>query len=120
MCGDVINYSGKDDAVEHTFDTGAQASISKLRVQFFYSSNNQLIPYDFRNANHIIKLSINCSTDKLTTTPKVKKDFSLPTPIRIPELEDPDRWTPIVYISIIIVTGLVFLMLTKPRRPISG
>ena len=38
MCGDVINYSGADDAVEHNFDTGAQ-NISKLRIQFFYSSN---------------------------------------------------------------------------------
>lgn len=24
MCGDVINYSGVDDAVEHNFDSGAQ------------------------------------------------------------------------------------------------
>ena len=116
MCGDVINYSGKDDAVEHTFDTGAQASISKLRVQFFYSSNNQLIPYDFRNANHIIKLSIDCSRDKLSTAPIVKKDFSLPTPIRIPDFEDPNRWNAFIYIFMIIVTGIFFLIFTRPSR----
>ena len=120
LCGDATNFSGKDDAVEHYFHSGVQKTISRLRVQFLYSSNNRIIPYDFRHATHVLKLEINCSTDKLTTTPKVKKDFSLPTPIRIPELEDPDRWTPIVYISIIIVTGLAFLLLTKPRRPISG
>ena len=44
MCGDVINYSGVDDAVEHNFDSGAQKTISSLRVQFYYSSNNRLIP----------------------------------------------------------------------------
>ena len=76
MCGDVINYSGADDAVEHNFDTGAQ-NISKLRIQFFYSSNNRLIPYDFRNANHILKLNIECSTDKLQNVPKVDKKLSL-------------------------------------------
>lgn len=119
MCGDVINYSGKDDIVEHNFDTGNQGSISKLRVQFFYSSNNQLIPYDFRNANHIIKLSIEGSRDKLSVIPTVKKDFSLPEPMRIPEFEDPNRWNAFIYIFMIIVTGIFFLIFTRPRR-ISG
>jgi len=119
MCGDVINYSGKDDVVEHNFDTGTQASISKLRVQFFYSSNNQLIPYDFRNANHIIKLSIECSRDKLSVMPIVKMDemdVSLPPPMRIPEFEDPNRWNGFIYIFLIVITGMFFIILTKPRR----
>jgi hypothetical protein len=120
LCGDATNFSGIDDAVEHYFHSGVQKTISRLRVQFFFSSNNRLIPYDFRNATHVLKLAINCSTDKLTTTTKVKKDFSLPAPIRIPEMEDPDRWAPIVYIIIITITGLIFLLLTKPRRSISG
>ena len=115
MCGDVINYSGLDDAVDHYFHSGPQKSITRLRVQFFYSSNNRLIPYDFRNANHIIKLAINCTTDKLLTTPKVKKDFSLPKPMRIPELEDPNRWTPTIYIAAIIFTGFVFMLFARPR-----
>ena len=115
MCGDVINYSGSDDAVEHNFDTGTQ-NISKLRIQFFYSSNNRLIPYDFRNANHILKLNIECSTDKLYTTPKVVKDFSLPPPVRIPEMEDPDRWKGYVYIFLIVFVGLAFILLTRPKK----
>lgn len=115
MCGDVVNYSGADDAVEHNFDTGTQ-NISKLRIQFFYSSNNRLIPYDFRNANHILKLNIECSTDKLYTTPKVVKDFSLPPPVRIPEMEDPDRWKGYVYIFLIVFIGLAFILLTRPKK----
>ena len=115
MCGDVINYSGVDDAVEHNFDTGAQ-NISKLRVQFFYSSNNRLIPYDFRNANHILKLNIECSTDKLQNVPKVDKKFELPPPIRIPSIEDPNRWNGMVYIFAIIVAGIFFIFVAKPKK----
>lgn len=116
MCGDVVNYSGKDDAVVHNFDSGPQKSIQNLRVQFFYSSNNRLIPYDFRHANHVLKLAIECSTGKLQTIPKVRKDFSLPPPMRIPELENPNRWSGLVYIFLIVITGLVFIVFTKPRK----
>jgi len=115
MCGDVINYSGQDDIVEHNFDTGSQ-NISKMRIQFFYSSNNRLIPYDFRNANHILKLSVTCTTDKLKTVPNVKKDISLPPPMRIPEFEDPNRWNGFIYIFLIVVTGMFFIILTRPKR----
>ena len=115
MCGDVINYSGVDDAVEHNFDTGAQ-NISKLRIQFFYSSNNRLIPYDFRNANHILKLNIECSTDKLQNVPKVDKKFELPPPIRIPSIEDPSRWNGMIYIFAIIAAGIFFIFVAKPKK----
>lgn len=116
MCGDVVNYSGADDAVVHNFDSGPQKSIQNLRVQFFYSSNNRLIPYDFRHANHVLKLAIECSTGKLQTIPKVKKDFSLPPPMRIPEMENPNRWSGLVYIFLIVITGLAFILFTKPRK----
>lgn len=115
-CGDVINHSGIDDAVVHSFDSGAQKSIQSLRVQFFYSSNNRLIPYDFRHANHVIKLAVECSTDKLENTPRVLKDFSLPPPMRIPELEEPNRWGPFIYIFLIVLTGFIIVLFTKPRK----
>ena len=115
MCGDVVNYSGQDDIVEHNFDTGSQ-NISKLRIQFYYSSNNRLIPYDFRNANHILKLNITCTTDKLKTIPNVKKDYSLPKPIHIPDIEDLNKWNALLYIFFIVVTGIFFITITKPKR----
>ena len=116
MCGDVINYSGVDDAVVHNFDSGPQKSIASLRVQFFYSSNNRLIPYDFRHANNIIKLSVECSTDKLENIPRVIKDFSLPPPMRIPEMENPDRWSAFIYIFLIVLAGIILMVFTKPRK----
>ena len=117
MCGDALNYSGAEDAIVHNFDTGSQKSISSLRVQFFYSSNNRLIPYDFRNANHVLKLAIECSTGKTQSLADHEaKDFSLPPPLRIPELENPNRWNGFVYIFIVIFTGILFMMFTKPRK----
>ena len=116
LCGDVINFSGVDDTVEHNFDSGSQKTISSLRVQFYYSSNNRLIPYDFRNANHILKLAVTCSTDKLENIAKVERDFSLPPPMSIPELEDPRRWDAFVSIFMVVATGLfLLLVMRKPK-----
>jgi hypothetical protein len=116
LCGDVINFSGVDDTVEHNFDSGSQKTISSLRVQFYYSSNNRLIPYDFRNANHILKLAVTCSTDKLENIAKVERDFSLPPPMSIPELEDPRRWDAFISIFMVVATGLfLLLVMRKPK-----
>lgn len=116
MCGDVVNYSGADDAVVHNFDSGPHNTLDRLKVQFFYSSNNRLIPYDFRYANHILKFSIECLTGKPQTLPKVVKNFSLPPPMRIPEFDNPNRWNGFIYIILIVITGIVFVIFTKPRR----
>tara|TARA_Y100000996_G_scaffold407748_1_gene385749 strand:+ start:700 stop:1662 length:963 start_codon:yes stop_codon:yes gene_type:complete len=125
MCGDVINYSGIDDTVEHNFESGSQ-NISKLRIQFFYSSNNRLIPYDFRNANHVLKLSINGVTDKLSRVPMVKKGTELQNEertegCRLPpniqgKADDLNKWNAFIYIFLIILTGCFFMVFTKPRR----
>ena len=122
MCGDVINYSGIDDTVEHNFDSGSQ-NITKLRIQFFYSSNNRLIPYDFRNANHVLKLSIVGTTDKLSRVPMVKKDtdeertegYRLPPNIQ-GKVDDLNKWNAFIYIFLIVLTGCFFMVFTKPRR----
>lgn len=117
MCGDVINYSGVDDAVEHNFDSGAQKTISSLRVQFYYSSNNRLIPYNFRNANHILKLAVTCTTDKFVNIPKFRRDETLPTPMEIPkEFEDVHSWDSFIPIMMVIATGLFLLMIIKKPR----
>jgi hypothetical protein len=125
MCGDVINYSGVDDTVEHNFQSGSQ-NISKLRIQFFYSSNNRLIPYDFRNANHVLKLSIDGAVDKLSRVPMVKKGTELQNEertegYRLPpniqdRVDDLNKWNGFVYIFLIILTGCFFMVFTKPRK----
>jgi hypothetical protein len=119
MCGDVINYSGVDDAVEHNFDSGVQKTISSLRVQFYYSSNNRLIPYDFRNANHILKLAVTCSTDKFVNIPKLMRDDNLPTPLSIPEFEDNHRWDVYLPIFFVVATGIFLLFVMKNPKLLS-
>ena len=119
MCGDVINYSGVDDAVEHNFDSGKQKTISSLRVQFYYSSNNRLIPYDFRHANHILKLAVTCSTDKMETVPRHERGVTLPTPMEIPSefSEDVHSWDAFIPIFMVVAVGLfLLLVIKKPKK----
>jgi len=111
--GDVINFSSGDDTVEHNFDSGSKQKIDDIRVQFFYSSHNRLIPYDFRNVNHVLKLAIACSTGKAETVPRVEKDFSLPAPMHIPDLEHVNRWDAFVSIFLIVSTCVVLLLAMK-------
>lgn len=113
--GDIINHSGADDIVEHNFDSGARKTISDIRVQFYYSSQGRLIPYDFRNSNHVLKLAVTCSTDKLENVPKVERDFSLPSPVHIQEFEDVQRWDAFVSIFLIILAGVLMLMISKKQ-----
>lgn len=132
--GDVVNYSGTDDALEHEFHSGKQQTISSIRVQFFYSSNGRLIPYDFRNANHVLKFALSCSTDKLENVPKVKipideeeeeKKKEQESDSKVEkytihgtenEAEDVDRWNAIISIIFIVLVGFVLLLIPK-RKP---
>ena len=132
--GDVVNYSGTDDALEHEFHSGKQQTISSIRVQFFYSSNGRLIPYDFRNANHVLKFALSCSTDKLENIPKVKipideeeeeKKEKEESDSKVEkytihgtenEAEDVDRWNAIISIIFIVLVGFVLLLIPK-RKP---
>ena len=115
--GPFLNYNSADDPVKHDFFSGPQKFIESLRVQFFYMSNGRLIPYDFRNQDHILKFEIECNTGKFKSIAKqTASDVGvLPPPISIPELEDPYRWKQYVLISIIIFVGIFTLFITRKR-----
>lgn len=115
--GEII-HAGADDPLTHEFHSGPQRSIRDLRVEFFYMSHGRLIPYDFRNQDHILKFEITGSTDKLEGLPKVDRKTELPPPISIPELENPYRWKEYASIALIVFIGIIALMLTK-RKPIT-
>lgn len=111
------HYIGRDDPIEHLFSSGSIKNIKKFRFEMFYLHGEKLIPYDFRNMNYSLKISLTCSKDKLKNKPKVKRDISLPPPINIPEFEDVDRWEKYkIYIamSVIILTGTIILFIVKP------
>lgn len=116
---DVINYVGTDDPLTHQFHRGAQKYIRDIKVEFFYMSHGRLIPYDFRNQDHVLKFEIECSTDKLEGLPKVSPDVvkrELPPPISIPVIENLYDWKSYVAIFAVVFTGLILLLLIK-RKP---
>lgn len=113
---DFINFNGADDTLIHHFHTGPQKCIKYIQIEFFYMSNGRLIPYDFRNQEHILKFEITCSTDKLKNLPKVPiKEVEEKTPISIPKKqeEDPYKWK--IYVGIVIVFGLVLIALMSTK-----
>ena len=115
----VINYHGADDTLSHEFHKGVQKLIRDIKIEFFYMSHGRLIPYDFRNQDHILKFEITCSTDKLTNLPKVSHDVvkrELPPPVSIPEFENPYKWNQILPIVAVSFIGMLFLALTR-RKP---
>jgi hypothetical protein len=120
---DFVNVSGADDKVTHTFHSGALKSVKELRIEFFYMSQGRLIPYDFRNQNHVLKFEITCSTDKLENLtplpppPDEEKDEPLPV-VSIPEEKENLYKVEYIYIGLIIFTGI--LLILSMGKPLSG
>lgn len=118
---DFINYSHSDDPLTYEFYKGPQKYIKELQIEFFYVSHGRLIPYDFRNQDHILKFEITCSTDKLEGLPKVptepSSEESSPPLISIPEVVvNSYKWKEYVSIGIIVIIGILLLFAMK-RRP---
>lgn len=121
---DFVNVNGKDDKLTHEFHTGSLKSISDLRIEFFYMSHGRLIPYDFRNQDHVLKFEITCSTDKLENLTPMKEEpveeeeekEKLPD-ISIPEEKNLYVWKiEYIYITLIIFTGLLLIMSMGKKR----
>ena len=123
---DSINFSGADDKLVHHFHSGAQKMIKDVKIEFFYMSHGRLIPYDFRNQDHILKFEISGTTDKLENLPKVpieepKKVEKEEPIISIPEIvKNTYKWRKeYLYIGLIVLVGLLLLFFMK-AKPISG
>lgn len=122
---DFINVNSTDDKVTHTFHSGPLKYIKDLRIQFYYMSHGRLIPYDFRNQDHVLKFEITCSTDKLEGLPKVilnDTDTSHEStddekPINIPEVKNLYRWkSEYIYIILIVLIGILLMLFITKRR----
>lgn len=121
---DFVNVSGADDKVTHTFHSGALKSVKDLRIEFFYMSHGRLIPYDFRNQEHVLKFEITCSTDKLENLTQMKEE-----PVaeeeekeKVPSISIPDKknlyeWKiEYIYITLIIFTGILLILSMGKRK----
>ena len=123
LSGDTLVHKGIDDPLTHSFVGGSQKTIRDIKVEFFYMSHGRLIPYDFRNQDHVMKFEVTCSTDKFENLSKQQTPlsrFELPPPISIPEMENPYRWKEYLSIVGIVLLGLVVILITtKPRSQIA-
>ena len=55
---DFINFNGADDTLVHHFHSGSQKVIKDIKIEFYFMSHGRLIPYDFRNQDHVLKFEI--------------------------------------------------------------
>ena len=124
---DSINFNGADDKLVHHFHSGTQKMIKDVKIEFFYMSHGRLIPYDFRNQDHILKFEISGTTDKLENLPKVpieepKKVEKEEPIISIPEIvKNTYKWRKeYLYIGLIVLVGLLLLFFMKGSKPITG
>jgi len=123
--GNYIDFHAADDPLVHEFHAGPQKVIDALRVEFFYMSHGKLIPYDFRNQEHVLKFEIMCSTDRLEnlTRDVIPQEFELPPPIHVPKPEiiikeeDLYKWVPIVFIAVVGILLITFIGRPQPRTP---
>ena len=119
--GKVIEFNGNSDKIQHEFYKGPEQRIEKLRFRFYWNNCNKLIPYEFGNRNHILKLKVTCSLDKFKSLEDQKAELpqSLPNPVELPYLDPPKRFSKEQKIIIgVCIAGLVLglLVITSPRR----
>jgi len=119
---DFVNVSGTDDKVTHSFHSGPLKHLKDLRIEFFYMSHGRLIPYDFRNQDHVLKFEITCSTDKLENLTPLKLEPEKEEEEKLPEISIPPRrnlyeWKiEYIYITLIIFTGFILIMSMGKKR----
>ena len=119
---DFVNVNGVDDKLTHDFHSGPLKTIRDLRVEFFYMSHGRLIPYDFRNQDHVLTFEVSCSTDKLENlTPLELPSSPEKKAVNIPvekkrNLYDFEFKTEYLYIMLIVFTGLTLVLTMGKRR----
>ena len=120
---DLVYYKGVDDPLSHDFKKGKDTITKSLRIEWFYKTgyHEPLIPYDFRNSFHTLKVNIVGTRDKLIKLVKedensIYKKKELPEPVFIPELEYKTRTNVyIIYILIGLILVIGITIMLSPR-----
>lgn len=106
----IIDYNGHDDPVRHNFYSGNVNYIGNLKVNFYLNNFNELVPYDFKLRNHILKFEITCALDKLAVIKEnenVNKMIELPPKLDLERFRDP--WRPLGDKRVLMYGGAVVL-----------
>ena len=125
-----MTVSSNDDPVTHQFAGGAQKQIDSLKIEWFYKANNKLVPVDFRDRDHAIKLTLSCETDKLKPLSKKFEMLSKKLPVPVGMFDDPETvavddierwdWEQMFPIVMIIIIGFVTLLVLSGRSRTSA
>ena len=125
-----MTVSSNDDPVTHQFAGGAQKQIDSLKIEWFYKANNKLVPVDFRDRDHAIKLTLSCETDKLKPLSKKFEMLSKKLPAPVGMFDDPETvvvddierwdWEQMFPIVMIIIIGFVTLLVLSGRSRTSA
>ena len=119
----IIDFNGNDDPVRHNFYSGNVNYINSLKVDFYLNNFNELLPYDFKLRNHILKFEITCSLDKLAVTREnenVNKMVDLPQKLDLERFRDP--WRPLgdkrvlMYGGAVVVFVIVLIIISSSNR----
>jgi len=113
--GDTLHTNTNDDPFNYVFHQGPEKTINDLRIRFYYNNGTQLVPYDFRNRNHVLKLEVECVLDKLATSSPADRDVdNLPPPVQLDERSIDNRTGHrrmiIIGMVILLVLGLVAIV----------
>lgn len=111
--GNFLNFNGSDDPVYHDFHKGPLKFMKDIKIELFYMSHGRLIPYDFRNQDHVLKFEITCSTDKLENLSKpleLEEEKKVVEPI-LPRPDKPvfEFGIEYMYIAFILLIGLFLI-----------
>ena len=113
----VIYHYGHLDTIESMYTSSNKKDITSLRVSFHWKDGTELVPYDFRNKNHTVKLELHGNTDKLnsnTIDEDVHAKKELPPVVELPPFKNkirdisPDKIIPIA-LAVVLLLGLVSL-----------
>jgi hypothetical protein len=120
--GDTFYHSHLSDEIEQVFIKSNKKDFTTIRIHFYWNNGHKIIPYDFQNRDHILKLEIDCNTDKLNSiVVEHSDDDGIPPVIDIPSLRPleradvRDKIIPVI-ISIVLLLGLVTLSSQTVRK----
>lgn len=119
----IINYDDSADRISRNFHDGPLPFLDRLNIQFFLNNFDDIVPYDFKLRNHVLKFEIRASMDKLVVTKenaKVEKPVELPPKLELERFKD--QYSPwgdkrvLVYGGAVLVFFIIVMLLSSLRR----
>lgn len=113
----VIEYKGDSDTIVHQFTKGPEKYVNTLRIRWYQSIDNVIVPYNFYGGQYFLKLEIVGTPDKLSTVDRSVSPPELPPPTDAPSVEYPRRLFNSTYVVVTIIVLIGILLLLRVKNP---